>query len=121
MGRFLLGVGLMVSILLGGLFVWHAAEAIHTPVSAALESAAEAAETGDTERAISQAVAARALWQEKWHASAAFSDHAPMDEIDGLFAQIENSGTELAALCRRIATLISAVAEAHSLTWWNLL
>ena len=103
MGRFLLGIGLMLALLAAGLYVGHAAEDMHAPVSALLTEAADAAEAG-------------------WHAAAAFSDHAPMDEIDGLFAQLENKcGTELAALCRRISSLVSAVAEAHKLNWWNLL
>ena len=122
MGRFLLGTGLMVLLLLSGLFVWYGAEAIHTPVTEQLEQAAAIAETGDTPAALTRADHARRLWQETWHICAAFSDHAPMDEIDALFAQMENrSGTELAALCRRIASLVSAVAEAHTLSWWNLL
>ena len=115
MGRFLLGIGLMLALLAAGLFVSHAAEDIHTPVSALLIQAAEAEDPV-------AAMAAREKWGSHWHAAAAFSDHAPMDEIDGLFAQLEDkSGTELAALCRRIASLVSAVAEAHKLTWWNLL
>ncbi len=122
MGRFLLGITLMLALLGAGLAVWKEAEDIHTPVSRTLEEAADTALSGQTEKAREKALQARALWEEKWHASAAFSDHGPMDEIDGLFAQIEGCGnTELAALCRRIASLVSAVAEAHSLTWWNLL
>ncbi len=122
MTRFLLGVGLMLSLLGIGIFVWQAAESIHEPVSGLLVQAAAAADAGDYEKARSQAIEARSLWETSRHASAAFSDHAPMDEIDGLFAQLESeSGTELAALCRRIASLISAVAEAHTLSWWNLL
>ena len=119
MTRFLLGVGLMLTLLAAGLFIWYTAERIHTPVSSLLT---EAAETPDTDTALSKALQAREKWNSTWHAAAAFSDHAPMDEIDGLFAQLEDkSGTELAALCRRIASLVSAVAEAHTLNWWNLL
>ena len=119
MTRFLFGIGLMLALLAAGLFVWHTAEDIHTPVSSLLM---EAAEAPDTDTALSKALLAREKWDRTWHASAAFSDHAPMDEIDGLFAQLEDkSGTELTSLCRRIASLVSAVAEAHTLNWWNLL
>ena len=122
MTRFLLGVGLMLALLAAGLYVGHTAEDMHAPVSALLTEAADAAEAGLADTAIGKAVSAREKWNRGWHAAAAFSDHAPMDEIDGLFAQLENKcGTELAALCRRIASGVSAVAEAHTLNWWNLL
>jgi len=49
-----------------------------------------------------------------------------MDEIDSLFAQLEvfrQAGLwgDFSACCRRLSRLIEAMAEAHSLTWWNLL
>ena len=42
MGRFLLGIGLMLALLAAGLYVGHTAEDMHAPVSALLTEAAEA-------------------------------------------------------------------------------
>ena len=123
MTRFLLGVGLMLTLLAAGLFIWYTAERIHTPVSSLLT---EAAETPDTDTALSKALQAREKWNSTWHAAAAFSDHAPMDEIDALFAQLPiyaemSHQADFAACCAQLAALITATAEAHALSWWNIL
>lgn len=126
MGRFLLGVGLLLGLLALSLGVFLAAQQMHVPVSEKLETAAQAALEGDLDEALLQAHRARQLWERKWHGTAAFSDHAPMDEIDSLFAQLETygqigRGADMAALCTRISQLIHAIAEAQSPSWWNIL
>ena len=54
------------------------------------------------------------------------ADHGPLEEIDSLFAQVQiyadtGKTADFAAYCTRLAKLVTAVGEAHGLTWQNLL
>ena len=68
---------------------------------------------------------ARLLWEKGWNRLAVMADHTIMDEIDGLFSQMEHYAREgaafLGASCARVRELVSAVSDDHRLTWWNLL
>ena len=126
MGRLWLGIGILVLFLVLGLWISSAMDEVHMGIADALETAAEQALSGDLEAAMDTAQKAKASWQKHWHGSAAVADHAPMDEIDGLLAQMEIFGRadkpgDFAACCARLALLVEAMSEAHSLTWWNLL
>ena len=126
MGRFLLGIGLMAALFALGFWTATAMDDLHTPISEILEEAASESLSGNFENAIALAQQAYTRWQHHWHHTASVSDHTPMDEIDGLFAQIKtyaNAGLkeEFAAYCARLALWIDAVGDAHQLTWWNLL
>lgn len=126
MYRTWLGIGILLFLLIFGLTVSSALQKMQAPVSEQLEAAAQQAITGDTAIAYAAAQNARKQWNSRWRPTAAFSDHAPMDEIDGLFGQMESyvqsdMPREFAACCRRISILVEAVWEAHTLNWWNLL
>ena len=126
MGRFWLGVGLLVLFLVLGLWVSTAMGSTHQTIANTLEAAADAALRGNPEAAFDLAKQAQDMWQSRRHAVATIADHAPMDEIDGLFSQLKVYGqfareAELAAHCARIAKLICAIGDAHALNWWNLL
>ena len=126
MGRCWFG-SLLLLVLLGfGLWSTFSADAMHRPVSEALEQAAELSLSGQLEEGISLAQGAKADWENNWHTAATTADHAPMDEIDGLFAQMEvyarvRQGADFDACCARLSRLIHAMGEAHSPGWWNLL
>ena len=126
MARFYLGVGILLAFLVFGLWVGHTLEDIHTEIADTLTEAADMALSGDLEGAETVALSAKKRWEKSWHGSATVADHAPMDEIDGLLAQLPcyarsgNTG-EFAACCTRCSLLVQAISEAHSLTWWNLL
>ena len=69
---------------------------------------------------------AKELWDKQWHRSAVLADHTPMDEIDGLFAQVQSyaragNRADFAAGCSRLSKLVEAIGEAHAPGWWNLL
>lgn len=126
MGRFWLGLGLMVVLLALGLWTASAMGDLHEPISGTLQKAAEQCLSGNAENGFSLARQAQRRWEGSWRRTAAVADHTPMDEIDGLFAQMETyakAGKELefAAYCSRLAARISAVGDAHQFTWWNLL
>ena len=124
--RFYFGMGILLFFLILGLFVsWGMQEAVR-PVTQQLQQAAEAAHSGETARAILLAQQARDLWDDRWGGMALAADHEPMDEIDGLFAQIvffahARDGQQLGACCARVAELVEAMAEAHALSWRNVL
>lgn len=126
MGRFWLGIGLLLFFL--GLGLWVARSTIQTcdTIAQTLTQAAETSLSGNLEEGKALALTAHRTWDAKWHGVASVADHSPMDEIDGLFGQLFVYGqgelpVEFAACCARLSRLICAVGEAHSLTWWNLL
>ncbi len=126
MNRFWLGVSLLLLLLVLGLWVTVAMRDVHEPISQALENAATQALSGDLSGGIAAARQAQQNWERHWHGTAAVADHAPMDEIDGLFAELEiyaqtGQAEHFAAGCAQLSRLIHAVGEAHGLGWWNLL
>ena len=126
MGRFWVGVGLLAAFLGLGLWVAKAMDDVHVPVMVLLEQAADTALEGDLKAGAELAEQAHAVWERHWRGTAAVADHAPMDEIDGLFALVQdyaragNAG-DFAASCGRLSKLVEAIGEAHSPQWWNLL
>lgn len=126
MKRFLFGVTLLAVVL--GVCIWVTRDMnrIHMPIAARLEQAGDQALSGELEAGIRLAQQARHRWEAYREITAAVVDHDPMDEIDGLFAQMESyaaggSNTEFAGVCARIAQLIQAVAEANGFSWWSFL
>lgn len=124
--RFYLGLGILIFFLILGLWVSRSMKEGARPVTRLLEQAAEAALSGDTEQGADLARQARKLWNDRWGIMALAADHAPMDEIDGLLAQMEffaraRDGQRLGACCARVAELVEAMAEAHALSWRNVL
>ena len=124
--RFYLGLGILIFFLILGLWVSRGMKEGARPVTRLLEQAAEAALSGDTEQGADLARQARKLWNDRWGIMALAADHAPMDEIDGLLAQMEffaraRDGQRLGACCARVAELVEAMAEAHALSWQNVL
>ena len=119
MSRFLIGLGLM-GVLLGlGLYSAHAIKENQEPIARSLEQAAREVDLQLLEDA-------QQAWDAHWHGTATISDHAPMDEIDGLFSQAkayaQQGNTDLfCALCLKLAQLIRATADAHQPAWWNFL
>ena len=126
MGKFLLGVSILLVFLALGLGVTAYADSTHAPITQDLQQAAQFSLSGDLAAATALSNQAKDRWESHWHLVAVFSDHAPMDEIDGLFAQLELYGKvsrhqDFAATAARISALVEAMAEAHRPTWWNLL
>lgn len=126
MARFYLGVFLLLFFLILGLWVGNTLENIHTEIADTLTTAANVALSGDLTEAEKLALSAKKEWEKSWHGSATVADHEPMDEIDGLLAQLScfartGNVSDFAAGCTRCSLLVQAISEAHSLTWWNLL
>ena len=121
--RFYLGAGLLLVLLIMGLFTGWAMEKGRQPEARLLEQAAEETQM---QRGVDLAMQAKNLWQSKRKAVAAVADHTPMDEIDNLFAELEvyakaNEQVHFASCCSQLASLLRAVTDAHTLNWWNIL
>ena len=124
--RFYLGVGILALFLALGLLIAWGVERTGAPIVQDLEQAVQAFLEGRGEQGIRLAEQARTAWQQSWAGVAAVADHTPMDEIDGLFAQLQyytDAGNfqALGAYCARLSELVEAISDAHKLTWWNIL
>lgn len=125
MRRGWIGGGLLAILLALSLLVTWCMDRFHEPVAANLEQAADFALAGDWENADALARRARADWEKHWDFSAAFADHEPMENIDGLFAQTEvyekaRDTVAFAATCAELARQVEAMGEAHGITWKNI-
>ena len=126
MTRGWIGLGLLTFLLITGLLVTGFMSRAHKEISRELEEAAVAAGAGNWREAAEDARDAYEDWQERWHLSAAFADHEPMEQIDGQFAQLwpyleARDPVAFRALCRALARQVEAIGDAHGLNWWNLL
>ena len=126
MNRLWFGVGLLVLLLALSLWVTTAMLCVHKPIAESLEQASRQALSGDFPGGVATAQQAQRSWERHKHATASVADHAPMDEIDGLFAELEvyaqsQETVHFAAGCAQLAKLIHAMGEAHGLGWWNFL
>lgn len=126
MGKIFWSGVLILTLLLGlTLGISWAMDAIHSPMQQALEQATDAALAGDVSRAQQLGGQAKERWDTYRKAVAVVADHTPMDEIDGLFSQMQayaraEEDTELAACCAQLSRLVQSMADAHIFTWWNL-
>ena len=126
MRRFWLGISLLSVLLVLGFWLSFTMSKMPQDVSKTLTEASELILAGDISGGISLAQQAQENWDFHWYGTASVADHAPMDDIDGLFAQLTAYGQagqygDFGSLCNRIAQLVEAVGEAHSLSWWNIL
>ena len=126
MKRGIFGLCTLLVFLFLGLWGSYAMGDFHGPISDSLEQAGQAALAGDMANAVQTAKAAQRKWENGWSRVAVLADHTPMDEIDGMFARLEmyaqaGNTADFAAHCNQLAVLITATAEAHELSWRNLL
>lgn len=123
MKRIWIGLGLLGFLLGISLLTARKMASVHTQVAHRLE---QAAETESFQQAAQWSREAETAWRHHCHFTASLTDHANIDQIDGLFAQLQvyrQAGNTLshATTCAYLAEMITALQEAHRLTWWNLL
>lgn len=126
MKRSKIGAWLLIGLLVTGLLSSWGMVKYSEPIGEATSLAAEAALREDWSNAEALTRSARARWDKYWGFCAAFADHEPMEDINGLFAQLEvyaqsRDAQNFAAVCAKLSEDTKAIGEAHSLTWWNLL
>lgn len=126
MKRIWIGIGLLVFLLVAGIWVAEVMEDSHKPGAEDLRRASQLALEEDWPMAEALSKRARNKWEKKWRVTASTADHEPMDEIDGLFAELKvyaRAKDEVAysGTCAHLAELLEAMAQAHVFNWWNLL
>lgn len=125
MKRLWIGVGVLLVLLALGLGSTAVMEGIPGKLAEDMDKASEVAAT-QWEKAKSLADSAREEWDKYEHIIASLTDHEPLEELKGLFSELDISRLwddreHFAAVCARIASLAEAVSESHTPHWWNLL
>lgn len=125
MKRLWLGVGLLTVMLLSGILVPELLETCHEAIVQDLDQAAELAmsEQWDSVRRLSDR--AEENWEKKRPVTASFTDHEPLDEIDGLFAQLEvyaeaEESVAFSSTCVYLSSQLDALGDYHKFSFWNL-
>lgn len=126
MKRLWMGFAILAVLLAGSLLIHTALARIHDPIAADLKQSAAAALTEDWDTALDLAQHAAVRWEKFHRFTAAFADHTPMDELDGLFSELKiyarlRENPHFSATCTHLSDLAAAIAESHRLSWWNLL
>lgn len=125
MGRFWLGAGILLTFLGLGIASTVYLDSVHEPIAQELVLASEQTLSGDLEEGLRLAQNAQKNWKRHWSATSLVMDHDPVEQIDAQFSQLQAYGRagyeeEFAAACASLSALITAVGDAHDLTWWNL-
>ncbi len=125
MRRLWIGIGVLLVLLVLGIGAAALMETVPGALAQDMDRAAqEAAVQWESAKALAQS--ARARWEQWEHTVASLTDHAPLEELQGLFRELsvsqlwEDRGY-FATVCARISALAEALSQSHSLHWWNLL
>ncbi len=126
MKRCWIGLGLLLLLLAAGALSTWRMGSFQKPIIAQVEASQTLAGQGDWDGAEAAVQSAQAQWEQGWGLSAALTDHAPMEQIDVLFAQLQvyahaRETAEYQALCAQVAVQLESMGDAHVPTWWNLL
>ena len=126
MKRSRIGFFLLVALLIGCIWVTVAMGRIHESLEARLLQSAQRAQEGNWESAAALFREAEEDWEQWAHFRACFADHTPAEEIDGEFVLLKTycaarEDLAFAAGCRKLASQVAAVGEAHQPVWWNLI
>lgn len=126
MKRIWIGIGLLAALLVAGIWVAESMEDSHLPGAQDLRRASELVLEEDWSKAEALTKRARDKWEKKWRMTASVADHEPMDQIDGMFAELKvyakvKDEVAYSGTCAHLAELMEAMGHAHSFNWWNLL
>ena len=126
MKRFWIGVVLLTALFAAGVGLCMGITALHHRLSRQLDDACAAVQLGDWEKATALTDSAKAEWERWQHFVASFVDHAPLEQMESLFAELEvfrnrRLAVDYAAICTNLSHLSKAIGESHKLTWWSFL
>lgn len=126
MKRMWVGVFFLVFLLAAGIILLLVTENFHREFTETMEQAAAAAMAGRWEEAAEKAESGRRQWEDHREFLAAFTDHAPVEEMASLFSQLEifqkkHFDGDFAAICRELIHLSEAIGETQGLRWWSIL
>ena len=126
MKRMWIGVGLLMLLLIAGLWTGRAMEDSHGRNSGILCRAADLALTGNWEKAEALTGSVRADWARKRCLTASLTHQDPMENIEGLFAQLKiyaasRDKEAYGAVCVQLASALEAVGKSNAFTFENLM
>lgn len=126
MRRGILGAALLSALLFAGILSSRNLSRTFLPMEEVLQQAALAAQKEDWQAAEILTRQVYRQWEHCRGSTAVFTDHAPLQQIDGIFARLEIYGragnsTAYAALCARLAQELSDLGIEQALSWQNLL
>lgn len=126
MNRIWFGAALLAVLLVLGFGSSAFMERIYTAQAKDLTRAAELALEGNWAGAENFAGAARREWDKRRPITAALSEHGPIDQAEGLFAQLEafakaKDAALYSSACLQLASQLEALGQSHSLNLQNLL
>ena len=124
--RFRFGIGILAVVLAVGiaamLFMGH----IHGNICSELEKASQLAAEAHLDDAEAHIQTAQDSWENHRHLIASLAEHTDMDEVDGLFRQLESylqiqDVHACAAICAELSFRVEALGESHDINWCNIL
>jgi len=126
MKRMWIGVGLLAAVLIVGIWAANRMEEIHQEIARDLDRAAQSALKEDWDMAGALFTRAEKTWNKKRTLTSIFSDHAPIEEAESLFAQLRISaqaenGESFATACACLSSQLKAMGESQSFNLRNLL
>lgn len=122
MKRSWIGFGILLALLALCLTVGCCLDRFQEPLTRQLDQAATFAREECWPQAQTLAEEAKYTWEQCRGAIACVADHTPMEEIDGLFAQLSSYAedpAEYAATCAALSRKLEAMADAHRLSLWS--
>lgn len=126
MSRFRIGIALLLILPALGILTQGVLQKTGLPLAARVERAADGCQAGRWDLALEDFDRARADWESRRNIAAALADHAPLEDIDALFAQAGRAAagfeeTEFLCAAAELGVRLRALAQSHSLRWWSLL
>ena len=124
MKRIWFGAALLGALLVLGIFSAALMEDTHLTQAAQLDSAADLAMSGNWKGAETAFSEAKDGWDKRSSLIAGLSDHEPMDQIEGRFAQLEvflgmHDSASFCGACRYLAKQLEALGKSHSFNLQN--
>lgn len=125
MNRIWFGAALLAVLLVLGIGSAALMEDTHLSQAAQLDRAMELAMSGNWSGAASALGEAHAGWDKRSAIIAGLTDHEPMDQIEGCFAQLEvfaqmQDTVSFCSSCRYLAKQLEALGKSHSFNLQNL-
>lgn len=126
MNRIWIGILLLLLLLGTGIWITASFTGRQEEIANNLSLAGDAAQAGDWAAAEHYATQAQNAWNRQHRFASAITDHSPMEQIDGMFAQMEiflqaRQQAAFCACCAELEVMVQAVGESQSINWWNLL
>jgi hypothetical protein len=126
MNRLWIGIAILVLIVAFGVGIWWGSALFFGDFSREMQDAGEAAVAEDWALAVQKAEKCREKWERFRPVWASLTDHAPVEQVQLLFSQLElyeaeKRAAEFAVCCRSLAKEAEAIEESHGLAWWSIL